>query len=278
MTVCGCTRTSTDKDVTNGVCYVIEEYTDTEVKLSVHPDNDKSHLEHVDWLKRCLDEVKDRMEGIVKFLLEKQRTYDEFMAFEGMQDELQEGRTVTHFLVRLGFGERRVGTKKKNKTCHVAVPIHFQLWANNPSEPLTLPKELVETQPFKLKWNRFQETMRLTHALPYVYYQGKTLAKKTLWLMNVKSKHFTMRHLVMGLGRVQEAKFVKICGPGRERMVLQAAQEAYDAYEKRAQNEAEAQAAAAAGEALMADMDCEDDGNDEPMDFDDPFADVDFDD
>ena len=72
--------------------------------------------------------------------------------------------------------------------------------------------------------------------------------------MNVRSKHFSMRRLIMGLGRVQEAKYVKICGPGREKLVLQAAQEA-----------------------LLVDMDCEDDDNDEPMEFDDPFADVSFD-
>ena len=68
--------------------------------------------------------------------------------------------------------------------------------------------------------------MRLTHALPYVYDQGKTVAEKTLWLMNVRSKHFTMRHLIMGLGRVQEAKYVKICGSGREK-VAEAAEEAF---------------------------------------------------
>jgi ABC-type Na+ efflux pump permease subunit len=82
-----------------------------------------------------------------------------------------------------------------------------------------------------------------------VYYQGKTLANLTLWLMNVKSKHFTMRHLIMGLGRVQKAKYVKICGPGREKMLLVAAQEAFDVYEKRAQDEIK-EAAEAAGAAL----------------------------
>ena len=163
----------------------------------------------------------------------------------------------------------------------MTVPLHFQLWFKNREtvdEPLTLPREALEN-PFsiELKWGRFQEVVRITHALPYVYYQEKTIVEKTLWLMNVRSKHFTMRRLIMGLGRVQEAKYVKICSPGREKVVLQAAQEAYESYEKRAQKEAEAEAIAAkaAEEALLVDM--EDDGDEEPMEFDDPFADVSFD-
>jgi hypothetical protein len=70
------------------------------------------------------------------------------------------------------------------------------------------------------------------HALPYVYYQGKTVAKKTLWLMNVKSPHFTMRHLIMGLGRVQESKRVKILDPNLEKhLVLKAAKEIHEMYQ-----------------------------------------------
>lgn len=130
---------------------------------------------------------------------------------------------------------------------------------------------------FDISWANFQQCVRLTHALPYVYYQGKTVANQTLWLMNVESKHFTMRHLIMGLGRVQTAKNVRICARGRELKILDIAKNAFEAYERRARSEA-------APEVVVADVVVDADGDvvmEEPDDaasIPDPFADVDFDD
>jgi hypothetical protein len=53
-------------------------------------------------------------------------------------------------------------------------------------------------------------------------------------MMNVNSPHFTMRHLILGLGRVSKSEFVKICSPARETKILVAAKEAYREYEERA--------------------------------------------
>jgi hypothetical protein len=98
------------------------------------------------------------------------------------------------------------------------------------------------------------------HALPYVYYQGKTVAKKTLWLMNVKSPHFTMRHLIMGLGRVQESKRVKILDPNLEKyLVLKAAKEIHQMYHEwtlahKKEEEEAARILAAANEVINGDV------------------------
>ena len=139
-----------------------------------------------------------------------------------------------------------------------------------------------------MSWRQFQEEARLTHALPYVYYQGKTISKKILWLMSVKNKHFTMRHLIMGLGRVQESKYVKICEPSRQRQIMEAAKETYEMFEKRARDELEAKRivevqigeAAQIGEAVMtADMEVNFASmqDEEPGVHADPFEEVEFD-
>ena len=91
-----------------------------------------------------------------------------------------------------------------------------------------------EVKPITLKWQEFVSTLRLTHALPYVYYQGRTVREKTLLLMNVDSPHFTMRHLILGLGRVSKSEFVKICSPARETKIVAMAKQAYLEYEERA--------------------------------------------
>ena len=62
------------------------------------------------------------------------------------------------------------------------------------------------------------------------------MANKTLWLMNVGSPHFTMRHLIMGLGRVQESCRVKILDPRKEKVhILPVAKLAFDTYNSMAQ-------------------------------------------
>ena len=56
---------------------------------------------------------------------------------------------------------------------------------------------------------------------------GKTVANKTLWLMNVKSPFFTMRHLIMGLGRVQQSSRVCICPEELQEILTERAKSAY---------------------------------------------------
>ena len=141
----------------------------------------------------------------------------------------------------------------------------------------------------ELPWADFQLQARLTRALPYVYYQGKTVANKTLWLMSVKSPHFTMRHLIMGLGRVQESIRVKILHPDREAAhILPAAKEAFRMYEERTrayvQEEARTKALLEAAEnAVNAEMEGSDvgdfdDASSEDGEVVDFLADVGFDD
>jgi hypothetical protein len=73
---------------------------------------------------------------------------------------------------------------------------------------------------FKLPWREFMKVMRLTHALPYCYYQGRTLKDKKFLLMSTKSPHFDMRHLIVGLGRVTRGDMVSIAHPAYEREIL----------------------------------------------------------
>ena len=189
-------------------------------------------------------------------------------------------------MLQLGFRLRKKGRGKAMKEI-VEVDEHYQAWAENPVGPATLPDSIADPT-LELPWVDFQLQAWLTHALPYVYYQGKTVANKTLWLMSVKSQHFTMRHLIMGLGRVQESIRVKILHPDREAAhILPAAKEAFRMYEERirahVQEEARTRALLEAAEnAVNAEMD--------EGEFDDcfsesneggiaayPFADVDFD-
>ena len=105
--------------------------------------------------------------------------------------------------------------------------------------------------------------------------------------MNVNSPHFTMRHLIMALGRVQESKRVRILHPDREAAhIIPAAKEAFRMFQERtaahAQEEARTRAMLEAAEhAINAEMeegDFDEASSDEGGVADDPFADVDFDD
>jgi hypothetical protein len=216
---------------------------------------------------------------IVQFLTEKSRTLEELKGVIGDDLEAEE-------LLQLGFRLCKKGKGKATKEI-VEVDEHYQAWAENPSGPATLPDSIADPT-LDLPWVDFQLQARLTHALPYVYYQGKTVANKTLWLMSVKSRHFTMRHLIMGLGRVQESIRVKILHPDREAAhILLAAKEAFRMYEERTrahvQEEARTRALLEAAEnAVNAEMDegefddCFSEDSEGGVAAD-PFADVDFD-
>ena len=52
--------------------------------------------------------------------------------------------------------------------------------------------------------------MRLQHALCYYTAQGRTLRDGLVVMMDTDHKHFTKRHLIVGLGRVGEGRDVEI--------------------------------------------------------------------
>ena len=283
MTVTGCTRGSGGREgpVTNGVFYVIQDFDDATVSLQMHPDYAKNYVAKVE---RSFPQLQSTLPGLVTFLQEKPRTEKDLASYPGMQEKLDKGLTALSALKALGF----VAIDGV-----MVVPEQFKPCGNDPDVEPSLPNEIMGPEAFTMSWGDFQKCLRLTHALPYVYYQGKTVADQTLWLMNVKSKHFTMRHLILGLGRVQRAENVKICGPGREKMVLERAQEAFENYEKRARSEATAAVAPKVdedGDLVMesdtvsvpdpfSDVGFDRDGDDEePVDFEDPFADETFED
>jgi hypothetical protein len=232
MEVCGCTRAYKPGQLVNGLIYIIKEYNDDLVTLTQHPDYNKDHVEHVKHLESKLEELRPRMYNLVTYLAEKPRSFKEFKAAAGVEDDVE-----ARDLMDLGFHMTKKGKGKNAKEEIVKVDPHYELWArgpDGPEVPPTLP-EHIRDPTIRLSWKDFQLQARLTHALPYVYYQGKTVANKTLWLMNVGSRFFTMRHLIMGLGRVQESKRVKIMSPGKENAyIIPVARMAFEAYHKMA--------------------------------------------
>jgi hypothetical protein len=283
--VCGCTRSNKEGQLVNGLVYVVKGYDDEEVTLTLHPDYNKDHQERVKYLQSKLDDLQPKMQNLVSFLMEKDRTLEEFKAAVGAEDDLDEEEIMS-----LGFSVTKKGRGKNAKEYVTADP-HYESWAAHFHGPATLPERIVDPS-LRLSWKDFQLQARLMHALPYVYYQGKTVANKTLWLMNVKSPYFTMRHLTMGLGRVQESRRVKILDPSREAaLILPAARCCFQSYHEKAlqdqKEELETKALLEAAEnAVNAEMGGSDwgDFNDASSEYDevgmvaDPFADVSFDD
>ena len=228
LEVCGCTRGNKAGQLVNGLHYIIKGYDDEAVTLTLHPDYNKDHVERVKYLQANLDELQPKMHNLVSFLREKDRTLEEFQAAVGAEDDVDVDEVMN-----LGFSIVKKG-RGRNAKQYVTADPHYEAWADNPNGPATLPPHIVEPV-IALPWKDFQLQARLTHALPYVYYQGKTVADKTLWLMNVKSPHFTMRHLIMGLGRVQESRRVKILDPKREAaLILPAALCCFQSYHEKA--------------------------------------------
>ena len=284
MEICGCTRGYKKGQLVNGLIYIIKEYNDELVTLTQHPDYNKDHVEHVKYLQSKLDELQPKMHNLVTFLADKDRTFDEFKVAAGVEDDLE-----AYDLMNLGFYATKKGKGKNAKEVVTADP-HYELWALNPEIPATLP-EHIKDPTIHLSWKDFQLQARLTHALPYVYYQGKTVANKTLWLMNVGSRYFTMRHLIMGLGRVQESRRVKILNPSKEKaLITPVAKHAFRVYHEMAldskKQEMEAKAILEAAEnAINVDLEGSEvgdinDASSERSEYgvvEDPFADVEFD-
>jgi hypothetical protein len=98
-----------------------------------------------------------------------------------------------------------------------------------PSEDESEDDERVDGEA-KMTWDEFLRTTRLVHALPYCYYQGKTVRDGVLGLMNTRSPHFTMRHLILGLGRVTNSRRAALCAPEVERLWLKMAQTAQETH------------------------------------------------
>ena len=265
--VMGCTRSTRGRegDVTNGVYYIVKSLGEDGAMMQMHPDYAKNYIAKVE---RNFPQLEPILPGLVKYLRDAPRTEKDMKFYPGINAKIDKGLTAWSALKSLGF----VAVDGV-----VQVPAHIAEFMDNADVEPSVPDEIMGPEEFFITWAEFQKCLRLTHALPYVYYQGKTVANQTLWLMSVESKHFTMRHLIMGLGRVQTAKNVRICARGRELKILDRAKDAFQDYERRARNDV-------APEAVVRDVAVDADGDvimEEPDDtasIQDPIADVDFDD
>jgi len=291
MVVMGCTRGTKgrDGDVTNGVNYVVKSLEKSGATLQMHPDYSKNYIAKVE---RNFPKLEPILPGLVKYLREAPRTPKQMEYYPGVNAKIDKGLTALSALKSLGF----VAVNGV-----VVVPAHFAEFMDDADIEPSLPDEIMGPDEFFISWCDFQQCLRLTHALPYVYYQGKTVVNQTLWLMSVESKHFTMRHLIMGLGRVQTAKNVRICARGRELKILDRAKDAFEDYERKARADVAPDVVVAEvivdanGDVVMeepddtasipdpfADVDFEEellmDSDEESVTFDDPFENVDFDD
>jgi hypothetical protein len=61
--------------------------------------------------------------------------------------------------------------------------------------------------------------LRLTHAMCYASVQGCTVSRKIL-LLDTAHKHFTSRHLIVGMGRATHGSLVAVSSPEQERIML----------------------------------------------------------
>jgi hypothetical protein len=276
--MCGCTRGYKAGQLVNGLIYIVKDYNDEKVSLTLHPDYNKDHQRKIEYLQAKLEELQPKMLEIVQFLTQKKRTFEELKEYASMDDE-----DAREFL-KLGFWTCKKGKGNAAKE-FVEADEHHKTWAENATGPATLPDRIVDPVT-ELPWLDFQIQARLTHCLPYVYFQGKTIVNKTLWLMGVSNRHFDMRYLIMALGRVQESRRVRIVHPDHEAAhLVPAAREAFRQYERRTADDVAATASAKevvenAERAILASVE-EGDFSDVESEGGvgaDPFADLDWDD
>ena len=254
----GCTRGNKGRegDVTNGVNYVLTDFDEKMATVQMHPDYAKNYIAKVE---RNFPKLESVIPKLVEYLRVAPRTAKDLKSFPGVGAKLDKGLTVLSALKSVGFVE---------VDGVVTVPARIAEFMDNPEVEPSAPDEIMGPEEFQITWTDLQQCLRLTHALPYVYHQGKTVANQTLWLMSVTSPHFTMRHLILGLGRVQTAKNVRICARSREERLLDRAREALHLYESKARSEASTSDVVAAEDVSM----------DEQASVLDPFDAAEFDD
>jgi hypothetical protein len=196
----------------------------------MHPDYAKNYVAKVE---RNFPKLAPLIAPLVQYLKATPRSEKDFERYPGLSVKIDKALTALQALKSLGF----VAVNGR-----VVVPPHFAAVENDADVAPSLTSEIVGPSEFYIQWSDFQMSLRLTHALPYVYFQGKTIAKQLFVLMNVESRHFTMRHLIMGLGRVQKGENVQICARGKERKLLRFGKEAFEKLEQLARQTAQAPA------------------------------------
>ena len=228
LVVTGCTRGTKGREgnVTNGINYIVKSLKGDGCTLQMHPEYAKNYVAKVE---RNFPKLAPLIRGLVQYLLAAPRSAKDLSWYPGINEKIDKGLTALDALKSLGF----VAVDGR-----VVVPAHFSKVENDQDAEPSLPTEIMGPEEFFINWPEFQTSLRLTHALPYVYYQGKTVANQLLLLMSTESKHFTMRHLIMGLGRVQKAANVKICARGRELRMLEYGKRAFQEYERKAREHA----------------------------------------
>ena len=232
IVVTGCTRGAKGRagNVTNGVYYIVKSFDNDGCTLQMHPDYAKNYVAKVE---RNFPKLAPLIAPLVQYLKAAPRSEKEFERYPGLSIRIDKALTARQALQSLGF----VAVNG-----HVVVPAHFAAVENDADVAPSLSTEIVGPVEFYIDWPTFQVSLRLTHALPYVYFQGKTVAKQLFVLMNVESRHFTMRHLIMGLGRAQKGENVQICARGKERRLLRFGKEAFEKLEQLARQMAETHA------------------------------------
>ena len=222
LEVTGCVKHGTrDGNVTNGIYYKITYFDDDGVDLLMNPEFSQNYT---DKLARTMPKVKPFVPQILDFARGNQRSpkdVENFMKSIGVGKKLDKGVSLRDAVRTIGFIE---------ENGRIVVPPELEI-EPDPDIVEDDPEMTLGPEAFRLSWDDFQKKTRLTHALPYVYYQGKTVKDKKLMLMCVRHRHFTMRHLILGLGRVQKSENVWICGSKYETVILDHAKNAYGSYE-----------------------------------------------
>jgi hypothetical protein len=208
-----------DHNVTNGFIYTIQDFDEDGVQLLMHTDYCKNLLAKqqavAEALQPFLWAVYERV-GVGEVVINRFSEWmnKTFMDNLRREKKVDKGLSNKEVLQMMGF------IVEGNK---VRAAVEEEQPEEEVLENDVLPDEpemQVGPREFKLPWCDFMKVMRLTHALPYCYYQGRTLRDKKFLLMSTKSPHFDMRHLIVGLGRVTRGDMVSIAHPAYEREIL----------------------------------------------------------
>ena len=88
---------------------------------------------------------------------------------------------------------------------------------------------VVDPNVFTVDHEFFMKHFRMPFALPICYAQGRTYKDKKVLLMDVHSPHYTMRHLIVGVSRVNNGSNLWIAPPGYGKHIRDTAQNIYEA-------------------------------------------------
>ena len=196
--VIACTRKSRG-DIVNGCIYVADEVDSETVTLHIHEDY---QLEPAKYKKPHIhDALKVYVPHVKSLLKEKART-------AGYLQNHAEKKSTSEL-------KRLIGHVKETQRWR-AFTMNFDTIFKMTGNLISLREQDEEdndektSNVVKLNHQDFCASFRFTYALCYYSAQGTTIRGKNVMLFDTNHKHFTMRHLNVGLSRATHGKYVHV--------------------------------------------------------------------